>query len=963
MNNIKKYFKKLISIIKKKKYSVIAYTITFIIFILCLKKLGLAPAFIVLLLLGTVITIITIPKKKKNKGKTSFKEVIKTLLIVGMVLIILGLLAAMVFFAYIVKTAPKFEPEKLYNKEATFLYTIDGEEFAKLGTDVRQNISYNELSESLIDAIVAAEDSRYFQHSGVDLPRFIKASLSQVIGHGGGGASTLTMQVSKNKLTSNKDEGIAGIIRKFSDIYISVFQIETHYTKEQIMEFYVNSNYLGGGANGVELASLNYFNKHAKDLNVAESAMIAGLFQAPYAYDPYIYPEDCEERRQTILYLMLRHGYINEEEYNIAKEFTVQKLLVNEESTNNDKQYQDFINTVVQEVIDKTGNNPYEVPMKIYTTMNKSMQDHMTDVMTGKAYKWENDKVQAGAVILDVKTGAIVAVGGNRNTVARGDNYGVNLKRQIGSTAKPLYEYGPAIEYYNYSTYTPIADEHYTYSSGMEIKNWDKEYDYLIPVQEAIRDSRNIPALKTFRSLSNKKILEFSTNLGLSPEIEGGAVHEAHSLGGYNGESPLTLSAAYAAFSNGGWYIEPHSFTVVEFTDADEVYERRPITRKAMSAETAYIMTKMLEATAPYAAGYVNGVNFAAKTGTTNYDDETLERWNLPDEAVNDKWVASYNDSYAITVWYGYTQLSSEYYLRSDNYRVKDVLRTIAQKVYTKKSVWEKPNGVVEVVVENATKLNANPNIVLASENTPAELKVTAYFKRGFEPTEVSTRFNKLETVTNVNYDIDTDTLSWDPIELNNYFDEEYLKSIYSKYFQNEEDLGEQIKKIIEYNTNVIGDIIYDIYTKDDEGNLTLIDSVEETEYVYPITESTTFVIKTNYSKLKTCESDESEFVMTIIPDVITASLNGATNVEVELNDTFDDEVNPVVVMKNGLIDITDDCTTTITVLKKSDSTTLDSLQDIDTTSADEYVISYHISCDNYRTTLRRNVKIVDPSN
>ena len=133
------------------------------------------------------------------------------------------LIAGVSFGVYIISTAPKFSEEKLYNKDATILYLANGEEFAKIGDEMRQKITYDELSQSLIDAIIATEDSRFFQHSGVDLPRFIKASISQLLGQGGGGASTLTMQVSKNAFTSTEDTGIEGIIRKFTDIYVSVF--------------------------------------------------------------------------------------------------------------------------------------------------------------------------------------------------------------------------------------------------------------------------------------------------------------------------------------------------------------------------------------------------------------------------------------------------------------------------------------------------------------------------------------------------------------------------------------------------------------------------------------------------------------------------------------------------------------------------------------------------------------------
>ena len=212
--------------------------------------------------------------KKKEKTKLS-KKILLGFLIFFLICIILGI----VFFIYIAVTAGKFDPDKLYSKEASTLLDRDGEVFAKLGTQMRQKIDYDDMSEELVNAIVATEDSRFFEHNGFDLPRFMKASFGQLLGQNAGGASTLTMQVSKNQYTSAVSSGFAGIKRKFTDIYISMFQIEPNYSKEEILEFYANSYYLGSGAYGVEQAAETYFNKEAKDLNLSEAAMIAGLFQ------------------------------------------------------------------------------------------------------------------------------------------------------------------------------------------------------------------------------------------------------------------------------------------------------------------------------------------------------------------------------------------------------------------------------------------------------------------------------------------------------------------------------------------------------------------------------------------------------------------------------------------------------------------------------------------------------------
>ncbi len=939
--------------INKNKKTIVLALISFILLIVGSLTISFIPTVLILVILGLIYYFVSKPKNKRKK--TSGKEIFKTILIFGFCFMIFFLIAGVSFGVYIISTAPKFSEEKLYNKDATILYLANGEEFAKIGDEMRQKVTYDELSQSLIDAIIATEDSRFFQHSGVDLPRFIKASISQLLGQGGGGASTLTMQVSKNAFTSTEDTGIEGIIRKFTDIYVSVFEIETHYTKEQIIEFYVNYNNLGGPNRGVEQASQDYFGKSASELNVAEAAMIAGLFQAPGAYYPYLYPEACEERRQTVLSLMLRHGYITEEEYNIAKELTVEKLLVNDIESESSDLYDDFINTVVEEVIERTGKDPYSVPMKIYTTMDKDMQEVMTGVMNGTSYEWENDEIQAASIIIDVNNGEIKAVGGGRNRVAKGVNYATGVARQIGSTAKPLYDYGPGIEYNNWSTYTPFTDEPYTYSDGTKLKNWDGKFYYFQTLHDALKHSRNIPAVKAFQINDNSKIKEFVTNLGLSPDIaDNGLIYETHALGGYEGETPMSLAAAYAAFSNGGYYIEPHSFTKIEYTETGDTYEVKPITRRAMSEATAYMITKILEDTSSYAIGRsVNGVNYAGKSGTNNLDAETIDKFDYPSNAIKDKWIASFNDSYAITVWYGYEELSKEHYMTVNNYNIKDVFQIIAKSAYTKNSTWEQPDSVVKVTVENEL-----PTALLASEFTPKSQQVTAYFKKGFEPTETSTRYSQLENVTNLNYDSNTSTLTWDAIKTPDFIDNDYINELFTKLYTDEKTRQDEIADRLSYNRKNIGTVVYNVYTKDEAGNLNLITTTSNTQFTYPVTGPTTFVVKSTYTIFKDNMSSGAEFTVNGSSAVISSEINGDYTVILNVGDEYVEPTKPVIVLQDGINDVTSLATITFTVMRNSDGQVYNSTSYINTSVPETYTITYNVKYGNYTNTLTKMVQI-----
>lgn len=928
---------KLINYIKKEPFIMWVGIISIILLIIGTLVVGFTRTFILLLFLDIIVILIGKPNKNK-------KEKFKAILLVIFTLGIFALLASIAFFAYIVVKAPEFNTDNLYNKEASVIYYNNNEVMAKLGDKIRKNLIYDEIPEVLVDAIIATEDSRFFQHNGVDLPRFLKASFNQVLGRGGGGASTLTMQVAKNSFTSTEASGIEGIIRKFTDIYLSVFKIEKQYTKEEIIELYVNSNYLGSGNWGVEQASRSYFGKSAKNMNLAEAAMIAGLFQAPVGYDPNINPDSCEARRKQVLSLMLRHNYITKEEYDIAINLTVDKLLYKNEKA---QEYRDFIDTVVMEVIKRTGKDPYSVPMAIYSTMNKEQQDNINSIMKGENFKWENDKIQGATVVIDVKTGAITAIGAGRNIKGeKVQNNATMMKRQIGSTAKPLYDYAPGIEYLGWSTYTPFIDLPYEYSDEIKLRNWDYKYFGWMTLHNALKESRNITALKAFQQLNKEDVRKFVTNLGLSPEKY---LHEAHSIGGYTGESPLTVAAAYAAFSNGGYYIEPHSFTYLTYLETGETYTVNPVTRKAMEPSTAYMITKVLEDTSKSAVGMnINGVNYCAKTGTTDYDLDYIKKNNLPKNAISNRWIASFNDSYAIALWYGYEYNSKDYYMTMLTTGQKYLFQAIAKKVYTKKSTWEKPDNVVEVEVE--TEL---PEAKLASEFTPKANKVKSLFIDGKQPIEVSTRFSKLDNVTNLNYDDNTNTLSWDAIKTPDFIDESYLDNLFTKMYG--EQKANPLKERLNYNKNKIGTIQYNVYIKTND-DLKFITSTSSNSIKYNIDETTTFVVKTSYTIFKDNISDGANLTIQKekVESIITSELNGDDVITLSINSPYIETQKPIVVYEN-LIDVTSNATIIKTITRASDNEVVDN---ITTNNIETFKITYQIKYKNYTNTITRIVEI-----
>lgn len=858
-------------------------------------------------------------KRRFKKGNLGEK-----ILIIIMLILVSVFILGFAFAIYIVISAPDFDVNNLYTKEASIVYDSENNEIARLGTENRQRVTYDDLPEVFVDALVATEDSRFFQHRGVDLARFIKASIGQVLGQSGaGGASTLTMQIAKQRYSGYESSGIKGIVRKFTDMYMSVFKLEKTYTKEQLIEFYVNIPDLGSSAFGIEQAAQTYFNKSISEVNLAEAALLVGLFQAPSAYNPINYPEKAEARRNQVLNLMKRHGYINDEECEIAKSIKVKDMIYNGSRSNNKNI--GFINTVVEEVIKRTGKNPYIVPMKIKSTMIQSKQDVLNDLYAGtnKNLKWPNEYIRAGVAVTDVNTGAIVAVGANRKNDERNYNYATMIKRHPGSSAKPIFDYGPAIEYLNWSTGQMVVDDEYTYSNGGYIKNWDNRYKGIMTIKTALASSRNIPALFAFQQLSQNQLKTFVTGLGITPEYENGYINEAHSIGGFNGVNPLQMSAAYATFARGGIYIEPYSFTEIEFLDTGEIYTVTPEKRTVMSDSTAYMINAILTyavKSGEVSAGSKSGTEVASKTGTSTIPAATKKGCTVKGDIIGDSWQVTYTPEYSYAVWVGYDENKGNTCLTSTaaNTVKKAIVRELTYKINSTNKIFNKPASVVTATIE----LETNP-IQLASEYTPDNLKSVEYFKEGTVPDTESTRFSKLSAPTNIKADYVSGTnivtLTWNGIDtpdaVNDTFLDNYFKENYGVWA--EKYLG----KRKEYNSANIGNFGYDIYVNNGSGyNYVAFSTGTTYTYTGTITNNTTFMVKSAYSIFKNNASDPITVTVNAINDNpgenISVELNGASSMTVAEYYNFIKNNKPLKVHSNNN-DITDKASYTTTCLEE----------------------------------------------
>ena len=790
---------------KKKKLdknSLIFFSIIlFVAIIIFLKTMGTLMTIITTLGIIIIILCSTLLKRiRKNK----IIKVLTNLLTILFLLSCIAGVCAVGYFAYIiVSEAPQWNTKQLNEKETSLVYTNDGVLYAELGTEKREIITYDEASENLINAIIATEDSRFFTHNGFDPLRFFKAGFKQVLGNtDAGGASTLSMQVVKNTFTDASLASMTsgGIKRKFTDIYLAVFKLEKEYSKEAILEFYINNHFLGNNSYGVEQASQTYFGKSAKDLTLAEASLIAGMFQAPTIYNPFLYPENASARREDVLNLMYAHGYITKDEMNLANSIPVESLLVENKNTEY-TQYQSYIDTVLDELQEKYGLNPYNTSLKIYTNIDLEKQAGLDSIFKGETYKWENDVVQAGIAAVDVWTGKITAIAGSRKSDARVLNFAREVKRQIGSTAKPIFDYGPAMEYEGWSTYTLIKDEKYYYSTGQEIRNSDRKHKGIMTLKEALAQSRNVPALKAFQAVNRDDIYEFVTGLGITPE---NPLHEAHSIGAFTGSNALEMAAAYAAFANGGIYYEPYTISKIVYRDTGETFDVKNEGTRIMSDSTAYMITHSLEYTVTdgLAKGVaLKGINLAAKTGTTNFTDKIAEDYNLPSTAVNDAWIVGYDPDTAVGMWYGYEKIHKQksnkatcsteaYFLKSLSSGCKINVQTERNGLYkaagkvlftSDGKKFKIPDSVIKVAIEKGS----NP-AKLASSATPKNKITYEYFRKGTEPTEISPTYIKLSNVTNLNANYDFLTgnvkLSWTAAAPNVDFDESYGRFGYKIY-------------------------------------------------------------------------------------------------------------------------------------------------------------------------------------
>ena len=685
------------------------------------------------------------PSKKKKKPKFTLRKVLSSIVLVFIVLALIGSASSFIYVKSVLDKAPEIELDKITNKEGSKIFFEDGTLLASLAAFERENITFDELGHDLIDAFLAIEDARFFSHNGFDLPRFSRAFLNNLKrGDLGEGASTFSMQLVDNAyetffsemiytpfydaveeqgLTSDsfqyKKERLLLNVRKINAKILEIgmaIELEKMISKQQIIENYLNKIYFGAGTSrGVQNAALYFFNKNAGELSLVESAFLAGVINAPSAFNPWANLDKAKSRTDEVLYQMKYHGYLTNIEYELALKVNLEDLLVDPENLgifDKDK-YITVINTVVAEA-ESLGYYPLSTPMHIYTSIRKDVQDTIEAIEAEEtSIKYPNELMESAIVSLENNTGRIVGIGGGRKTALLGYNRATESNFQPGSTVKPILSYALAFEYLGWSTSHVVEDKPAYYGgTSLQLQNFDRRYRGEVTLLSAVANSYNLPAYLTLEEIHDKvgsgKIREYLSNLGFRESTVAG-YNLQYSIGGSSFEvSPLELAAAHSVMYSGGNYITPHIIDKIDLNEG-EPYEAHFVKVQALSKEAAYLTSRLTKYNVDAQIG--NWMNILkksypvfAKTGTSDYDSSGAA-YGIPAGASKEKWMMASTSKYTTAVWIGFdkpvkgkTTYYTDYYssLNIPGY-VNRLLLNVLEEGQPKFTDISRPTGVVSI--------------------------------------------------------------------------------------------------------------------------------------------------------------------------------------------------------------------------------------------------------------------------
>lgn len=690
---------------------------------------------------GTTPPKKTTRRRRKKKRRISWKKIFLFLFI----LCLIGVGVVTAYVAKVLEDLPEWDEDTLMSAKTTFIYDSEGLVYNEIhGSENRTYVTLDEIPQYLIDAFIATEDTRFYDHNGIDVIRIFGAVIADIkAGSFAQGASTITMQLARNAILEDNDKAID---RKIKEAFLAL-QLEQEYTKDDILTLYLNEIYFGHSAYGVQAASQTIYGKDVGDLTMSEAATLVGIVRSPATYSPILNPENSYTVKNQVLTNLIKYFPEYEEEATLAMEDPIVIYTGDGDGDVDDDYlypwYTDHVIDEAETILSSLGYESVDVyrnGYRIYTTLDTTVQK----LMEAQYADEDNfpssstlDPVQSAMAVIDVDTGALIGVvGGREHTTLRGFNRGTDLQRQPGSTFKPVAAYAPAIEA-GMAPSTVVNDVLTQFTSTWTPSNYDGSYRGTVTMTEACKYSINVASIKFMQLVGVSASIDMINKMGfdLGPEDENLSI----ALGGLTyGVSPMDMAAAYATFANGGVYTEPWCISKIEDTEGNVIYEAEPTKTVAMKETTAYLVTTMLMETTSSGTGtnaQISGVNVGSKTGTVQLPD-TAAYANVS-SGNKDAWFAAITPEYAAVIWMGY---DNEYDSEGNVQYLKQVYggkypAQITQAVLsgahsastTDTTSFVKPSGIVSVEIDADTGMLPNENTIN---------RTTALFDKDNVPTE-----------------------------------------------------------------------------------------------------------------------------------------------------------------------------------------------------------------------------------
>ncbi len=598
--------------------------------------------------------------KRKKKRKLKKRRILLAILMLFVFLFVVGGVSTAAYVAYVLKDLPDWDETMLSSDKTTFLYDANGQIFSELHShENRTYVKLSDMPDYLIDCLLATEDTRFYKHHGVDVIRIGGALLVDIRKMDfSQGASTLTMQLARTAILDDRDKNID---RKIKEAALAI-QLENEYSKDDILAMYLNEVYFGHSAYGVQAASQTLFGKDVGEISMAEAATLVGIVRNPRLYSPILNPENSERvKRQVLTNLSNYYGdKYSAADIAAAKEEVVQTGESAYETAYNYPWYTDYVIDCGEDILSSLGyasSSIYTGGYRIYTTLNPQVQGLMeTAFADSENFPSTNsdDIVESAMVVLSTQNNSILGlVGGREYTTKRGYNRATDMKRQPGSTFKPIADYAPAIEA-GYAPATVVNDVRTTFGTNWQPVNYDGKYRGIISMRTAAQNSVNVASIKFLQLATIPNSLAMLAKMGieLDPEKDNNL---SIALGGITyGVSPLQMAAAYGTLANGGVYTQPWCITRIEDSQNKVIYENELAQTIAMKETTAYLVTDMLRTVTTSGTGtraQLPNRDVASKTGTVQLPDLSYFKGL---NGNRDAWFAAYSPEMVGVVWMGY---------------------------------------------------------------------------------------------------------------------------------------------------------------------------------------------------------------------------------------------------------------------------------------------------------------------